>query len=333
MNIPDAIRTIRWMIRDTLRQSIATKLFWVMLAVTLVSVGVCSSVSVKGDSPTNSPLDLPAVLPPSEAAKLGEEKLKADGVRVVAGEVTLLFGTVKAPVGRNREDSVRMIELWLVAAVADTAGVLLALIWTAGFLPTFLEPQSATVLLAKPAPRWSILLGKYVGVVLFVGLFATFFIGGTWMALGLRTDIWFAAYWLAVPLLVVNFGIYYAVSSFLAVWTRSTVASAFGTLLFWLVCWLVNYTHVRLIAVPMDALTPTSMFMLDLAYWILPKPLDLGGIFYDSMQATGFSQKVPELEMIQNAGRFNPELSVLSSMGFAVGVLGLSAYEFTQTDY
>ena len=41
----------------------------------------------------------------------------------------------------------------LAGVVADTAGVLLALLWTAGFLPTFLEPAAVTVLLAKPAPR------------------------------------------------------------------------------------------------------------------------------------------------------------------------------------
>ena len=333
MNAPDAIRTVRWMIRDTLRQSMATKLFWVMLAATLVCVGLCASVSVHGDAAQASAYDLPAVLPVEEAAKIGEDKLKADGVRVVSGEVTLLFGAVKAPVGRSREDSVRMIELWLVGAIADTAGVLLALLWTAGFLPTFLEPQSATVLLAKPAPRWSILLGKYLGVVLFVGLFATLFIGGTWTALGLRTDVWFGAYWIAIPLLIINFGVYYAVSAFLAVWTRSTVVSAFGTLLFWIVCWAINFTHVRIQAVPIEALTPVSQFLLDTAYWVLPKPLDLGGIFFDAMQATGFSQKVPELEMIQNAGRFNPELSVATSAGFAAVVLGTAAYEFHQTDY
>src|SRR5207237_178155 len=46
MNLPTALRTVRWMVRDTFRQSLATKLFWVMLAVTAVCTLVCLSVDV-----------------------------------------------------------------------------------------------------------------------------------------------------------------------------------------------------------------------------------------------------------------------------------------------
>jgi hypothetical protein len=334
MNLPDAIRTVRWMVRDTLRQSVATKLFWVMLAATAVATAVCLSVDVTGEAtPPRHPDEIPAVLPKAEADKLDPAKVRNDGVRVVSGELTVGFGAVRVPVGRNTEDSVRLIQLWLAAAVADTAGVLLALLWTAGFLPTFLEPQSATVLLAKPAPRWSVLLGKYLGVVLFVGLHAALFIAATWLALGVKTGVFCTEYWLAVPLLVFNFGVFYAVSAFLAVWTRSTVASAFGTLLFWLVCWAMNYTHLRLAAYPIDGLAPMSQLLLDIGYWTLPKPLDLAGIFHDAMRADGFVMKVDELQRAQDAGRFSPELSMLASGGFAAATLGLAAYEFEMTDY
>jgi ABC-type transport system involved in multi-copper enzyme maturation permease subunit len=334
MNLPDVIRTIRWMVRDTLRQSLSTKLFWVMLAVTAVATLLCLSVEVQGDTPVaRADYEVPAALPKAEAGRLGADKLKNDGVRVIAGEVTLGFGAVTVPIGRNREDSVRFIELWLVAAVADTVGVLLALLWTAGFLPTFLEPQAVTVLLAKPAPRWSLLVGKYLGVVLFVGLNAVLFIAGTWTALGLKTGVWYPAYWLAVPLLVLNFGVFYAVSAFLAVWTRSTVASAFGTLLFWVLCWAMNYTHHRLTAYPIEGFTQMSQLLLDVGYWTLPKPLDLGGIFYDAMRADGFAVKVEELQQVQDAGKFHPELSLLASCGFSAAVLGLAAYEFEMMDY
>jgi ABC-type transport system involved in multi-copper enzyme maturation permease subunit len=322
------------MVRDTLRQSVATKLFWVMLATTVVATVVCLSVSVTGDAaPTRLDYEVPAVLPKGEVDRLGSEKVRADGVRVVSGEMTIGFGAMRVPVGRNREDSVRLIQLWLVAAVADTVGVLLALLWTAGFLPTFLEPQSATVLLAKPASRWAVLLGKYVGVVLFVGLNAALFVGSTWLALGVRTGVYAEDYWLAVPLLIFNFGVFYAVSAFLAVWTRSAVASAFGTLLFWLACWAMNYTHLRLAAYPVDGLGPVAQALLDIGYWTLPKPLDLAGIFHDTMRADGFVAGVDELRLAREAGRFSPELSVLASGGFAVVTLALTAHEFEMTDY
>jgi len=334
MNPPTALRTVRWMVRDTFRQSLATKLFWVMLAVTAVCTLVCLSVDVTGDMPSvKYDFEVPSYLPKGEAKKLGEEKVRADGVRVVSGEATLGFGTVKLPLGRDRVDAVRYIQVWLAAFLADTLGVLLALLWTAGLLPTFLEPQSATVLLAKPVPRWAILFGKYLGVVLFVTLQAVLFVAGTWAALGLKTGVWNGAYWLAVPLLVVNFGVFYAVSAFLAVVTRSTVAAAFGTLLFWMLCWTMNYTHLWVTAHPWDGVTPASQFLLDAGYWVMPKPVDLGGIFFDAVGAQGFSAKLPELEAVQKKGLFHPELAVLSSLAFAAATLGLAAYEFRETDY
>ncbi|MCZ2343354.1 MAG: hypothetical protein LC104_16405 [Bacteroidales bacterium] len=333
MTLPELIRAVRWMVRDTFRQSLATKLFWVMLTVTAVCTLVCLSLDVHGDVTPVTELDLPLVLPKAEADKLNPEKLKADGVRVISGEVTLGFGTVTVPLGRNREDAVRFVQVLLAGGVGDTAGVLLALLWTAGFLPIFLEPQSATVLLAKPTPRWAILLGKYLGVVLFVGLQAILFVGATWLALGVKTGIWTGAYWLAIPLMVLNFGIFYAVSAFLAVWTRSTVACAFGVLLFWLFCWMMNYTHHRLVIYPPAGMTELAHTSLEMGYWLFPKPLDMGAIFYDAMQADAFQVKAEEVRKLQEAGQFQPELSVLASVLFTLGVLGGAAYEFRETDY
>ncbi len=334
MNLPDIVRCVRWMIRDTFRQSIATKLFYVMVALIAVCTLLCASVRVTGDvAPTTYDWEVPALIPKDEAEKLGMDRVKNDGVRVISGEVSFGFSATKVPLGRTREDAVHFIQTWLAGWLADTAGVLLALLWTAGFLPTFLEPQSATVLLAKPAPRWAILLGKYLGVVGFVGFQATLFIGCTWLALGCATGVWSAAYWLAVPLLVLNFAVFYSVSVFLSVWTRSTVASAFGTLIFWMLCWLVDYSHLRMLGQPSGSLAPLSQFLMDTGYWILPKPLDLSGIFFDAMNAEAISSKPSELKVAESGGLHHPEWSVASSLAFAAGVLGLSAYEFKMTDY
>jgi hypothetical protein len=354
MNLPDAIRTIRWMIRDTFRQAVSTKLAYVMLATTVVCSALCLSVSVEGDMRPQAERDFPGVLTVQEVTRIGREAAKrdgrdniseeearaigtatarGDGILIVAGEISVGFGMFKAPIGRSREDSVRQIMLILVGFIGDTLGVLLALLWTAGFLPAFLEPQSATVLLSKPAPRWAILIGKYLGVTLFVGLNAVLFILGTWVSLGFKTNVWFGAYWLAVPLLVVNFGIFYAVSSFLAVCTKSTVASGFGTLLFWFICWAINYTHHYLTAYPFAGMSGSSFMFMDFAYWLMPKPFDLGAIFFDAMYADGFAQKPDEFKVLEAAGRFHPELSMLASATFAAGTLGLAAFEFEKMDY
>ena len=92
MNLPAVIRTVRWMVRDTFRQAVATRLFWVMLAVTAVCTLVCLSVDVSGDNPAPPDADFKGVLPKSEADKLGMQKLKHDGVRVISGEATFACG-------------------------------------------------------------------------------------------------------------------------------------------------------------------------------------------------------------------------------------------------
>ena len=330
--LPEAIRTVRWMVRDTFRQSLHTKLFWVMLGATLLCTAFCASIRVQG-GPKASAGDPLYSLPKSEAAKIGTDVVKQDGVAIKDGEISFGFGAVKSPIGKTKEDSVKFAQIWIAALVGDSLGILLALIWTAGFLPSFLEPHSATVLFAKPAPRWGILLGKYLGVVGFVALQATIFIASTWLAMGIATGVWNGAYWFALPLLVVNFAIFYAVSTFIAVCSRSTVAAAFGTLLFWILSWAMNYTHHRLIAFPVDGLGGTGSFFLELGYWFLPKPLDMGGLFFQAMGAEGFYSETDELTILRSRGQFYPAASVGASAAFAVTTLAFACYELETTDY
>jgi ABC-type transport system involved in multi-copper enzyme maturation permease subunit len=328
-SLPAVLRTVRWMVRDTFRQSLASKLFWVMLGITAVCTVFCLGISVDtpGERETHKD-ELPFRTPKGENPAAEKE-----GIRVSGGTMTLGFGLFRLDVPKFKTDAVRFFQLWLAGVLADTAGVLLALLWTAGFLPTFLEPHAVTVLLAKPAPRWSLLVGKYLGVVLFVALHATLFVAGTWLGIGFATGVWRLEYWLAIPLLVVNFAVFYAFSSFLAVCTRSTVVAVFGTLLFWLLCWAVNMTHHHINAVEVKGLTPVSAFLIDAGYWGLPKPLDMSGLFFDAMKAGDYSTPIPELAAVKAKGQFHPELSVITSLLFAAGILGLAVYEFRTMDY
>lgn len=327
---PDAIRTVRWMVRDTFRQSVATKLFWAMLGLTVLCAAFCFGITVDAppERPTH-PAELKTRMPKSEVTPAVIE----EGIRVPDGKVTLGYGLFEYPITKNKTDSVRVILIWLAGVVADTIGVLMALLWTAGFLPTFLEPAAVTVLLAKPAPRWAILAGKYIGVVLFVALQSFLFVGATWFATGAATGVWDGMYWFAVPLLVVNFAVFYAVSALLAVCTRSTVVSVFGTLLFWLLCWAMNFTHHKLAADPVPGSTRTASVLVQVGYWTLPKPLDMGGIFFDAMKAEDYASPIPELAAAKARGSFHPEMAVLTSLAFAAAALAVAGYEFRHMDY
>ena len=328
-SLPVAIRTVRWMVRDTFRQSLSSKLFWVMLGMSAFCTVFCLGRRV--DTPgerERHPFEIPDFVPKGE-----DSRAPAEGVPEAGGRMSLGFGLFELDVPRFKSDAVKFFQLRLAGIVADTAGVLLALLWTGGFLPTFLEPNAVTVLLAKPAARWTLVIGKYLGVVLFVALHAVLFVGGTWAGIGVATGVWDATYWYAVPLLVINFAVFYAFSAFLAVWTRSTVVAVFGTLLFWVMCWAMNFAHHHAVGLEVPGVTPSSSVLIEAGYWALPKPLDMSGIFFDAMNAGTHTEPIRELEAVKEKGKFFPELSVLSSLAFAAVILGIAVYEFRKTDY
>jgi ABC-type transport system involved in multi-copper enzyme maturation permease subunit len=331
MKFPAAISAIRWLVQDTFRQSLASRIFWVMLAVSGLAILVCLSVSVEGDVTLQRPDELPEFLPKSDP-KVSDAR--RHGVEVIGGQVNLLWGAMPVALGRDRENAVRFLELLLAGGVADSLGLLLALVWTAGFLPAFLEPSAIAVLLAKPPPRWSLLVGKYLGVLVFVLFQATIFVVGTWLALGVRTGIWMPAYLLCIPLLLVHFAIFYSFSTMLATLSRSTVTCVFGSVLFWLLCWGMNYArHKSLVDPDLTALPTPFHATVEAAYWVTPKPADMSILLFEALEAREHFGMMDEIEQVRARGAFHPGLSVLASLLFAALTLVAAARQFETTDY
>lgn len=259
---------------------------------------------------------------------------RREGIDTISGRMTLAFGAISFPVARERDDSIRFIELILSGGIAGSVGLLLALVWTAGFLPTFLEASAASVLLAKPVGRWQLLVGKYLGVLTFVGFQVVLFVVLTWLALGLRTNVWDMTYWWCIPLLLLEFAVFYSFSVLLAVTTRSTVACVFGSLLFWLLAWGINYGSVTARGMEeSQQLSPSALALTQAAYWISPKPIDAGLILYNALDAHQHFEKPEVFKLLESGNAFSPALSLLSSFAIAIVLLALSAYEFGTKDY
>lgn len=313
MTAPATLLTARWLLWDTLRQAVAARLPWLLLAVTVVAVVFCLGTDVSG-LPRASADDLPSErLPSAEARKVAPGELAKSGVDVIDGRVTFLFGAVSVPWNTYREDAVRFLQLVLAGGVADTFGLLFVLIWTAALLPDFLEPASATVLLAKPVPRWSLLGGKYAGVVGLVAMQSALFVVATWLAIGARSGVWAPGYLLSVPLLTVHFMVFFSVSALLAVWARSATACMFGVVLFWLACWSVNVAR--------HADNPS--WLVEAGYWILPRPADGSQLLAQSIGAIG---------PVPNANP-TPEGWLLGSMVFVGGMLALAGWRLMRAVY
>jgi hypothetical protein len=333
MDLPAIVYTLRWFLRDTFRQALASRLSGLMLGASGVVIAVCLSVGVDGGillERDGERVDfLPAHDPFAEKARNGP-----GGVDVVSGELTVFFGKIHIPLGRDVRDTVHFLELLLAGGVADSLGVLLALVWTASFLPSFLQPSEVAVLLAKPTPRWVLLAGKYLGVLAFVAFQAAVFMGGTWMALGLRTGVWDMVYLLCVPLLVLHFAIFFGVSVLLAVCTRQPMVCICGSLLFWFLCWGMNYGRHAAVVAPDSAATSAVLgTAVEAGYWALPKPADLGMVLFDTLHASDSFQRPAALQAVDNRGAFHPLLSMLTSLVFTLLMLAASAWRFAVTDY
>lgn len=249
------------------------------------------------------------------------------------GAFTILFGTVPLIDGVSASVAVRYLQFFLAGIVADLFGILLALAWTAGFLPSFVEPSAASVMLAKPPGRAALFLSRFAGVVLFVGVQAIIFVGLTNLALGLRTGVWESTYCLCVPLLLVQFTIFFSFSAVLAVLTRNTAGCLIGSILFWLACWAMNYgRHAVVVLDPTPGLEAAAQ-VANFGYWFLPKPADFSLILYDALDAGRFGAPLVDLQRLHERGLFSPVWSVVSSLAFAAVLLALAVYEFVHDDY
>ena len=293
---------------------------------------VCLSVSVSAPGRLGPAGENPDFLPRFDREAHDAHKVRQSGVTVADGSLRLAFGAVRIPIARDVASAVHFLQLILAAGVADTLGLLLTLVWTAGFLPSFLDSRAVSVLLAKPISRETLLLGKYVGVLAFVLVQAAFFVGGTWLALAVRTGVWDAVYLRAVPLLLLHFAIFFSFSLLLAVCTRSTVVCVFGSIAFWGICWAINFGRHAVTAASeltsQGAFSAPLVWLADVGYWLFPKPVDLGKLVFDSLGAGAYFRT----PLAGDAG-ISLGLSVLTSLLFTGYILFAASRQFAKMDY
>lgn len=329
MNLPAAVNVVRWLVWDTFCQSLSSRIFWVMLTVSLIAIFFCFGVGVTGGKVEADPGQKPEFI--HKEMVTDRDAASLTGVNFIEGELTFGFGSVRVPHGRGAEDSIHFLQLMLSSGVAGTFGMLLTLIWTAGFLPSFLEPNAASVLLTKPVPRWTLLLGKFLGMIAFVGLQATIFVGGTWLVLGFRTGVWNETYLASIPLLMIEFAFFYSFSVFLAVATRSTIICIIGSVLFWILCVAINAGRIETM---LQADAPLlARWPLEFAYWVLPKPIDFNLIISQALDPQYAVKQWAAVAQMEKQGRFQPELAILTSTLFAGGMVALSALDVRKVDY
>ncbi len=249
---------------------------------------------------------------------------------MLAGSAACVAACLVAPLGGPADACA--VEQQLSAWVVHVAALLVALTATAGMLPAFFAPHTAPVLLAKPVPRPLLLAGKCLGVIAFVAFHASVLVGGTWLALAARSGAWDPAYLLSAPLMVLHFTVFFGFSAMLATATRNGAACAFGTVLFWLLCWAMNFgRHAAIGVLGPHTVSPGFGWIVDAAYWVLPKPLDFQLALVDGIHG-GWTQTLG-LGRVVAHGAWSPVLSLLASALAGAALLAVAGYDFSTAEY
>jgi hypothetical protein len=191
---------------------------------------------------------------------------------------------VKMPWVKFRENAVRYFESMLVFFTSDAVGLVFALIWTAGFIPEFLQGFWWNMLRLRPVSTGFMLLAKTSSIVMVLSLHGIILIGGTWIALGIATNVWNGLFLWSFAILVIQFICFYPASVFLGTWSRSTMVAIIGSIAFWAICWMVNHARIsNLAATTAESSSGLATWLINIAYWALPKPIDFSIILSDLM--------------------------------------------------
>jgi hypothetical protein len=146
--------------------------------------------------------------------------------------------------------------------------------------------------------------------------------------------VWDFNYLATIPVMTFQFAIFYSFSVMLAVVTRNTVACAFGTLLFFAACIVMNTARHTLVVHAGEPGYLTSMpMMVEAGYWFLPKPVDLVILLSSSLDASNYFQQMFEYHALHERGLFQPLLSLAASCLFMVICVWISALQFNEIDY
>lgn len=121
-------------------------------------------------------------------------------------------------------------------------GVLVAVLVTASIIPHTFEPGAIDLLLSKPVSRALVFLTKFSGGCAFILVVASYMIGGVFLIMGLRFEIWNWRFLLSIPVFLFLFAIYYGVSALAGLVWRNAIVSVVMTIVFWALCFGIGFT-------------------------------------------------------------------------------------------
>ncbi len=125
--------------------------------------------------------------------------------------------------------------VFVLATFLGFFGVFASLLVTAGMIPKTFEPGEISLLLSKPVRRSVLFITKFFGGCVFTFICATLLVGGVWLLLWFRFNLWRPELLLCIPLYVFLFAIYFSVSALAGAIWRNAIVSLALVVAFWVV--------------------------------------------------------------------------------------------------
>ena len=304
------------LIVDGFRESRDRKIFWVMLAISLLVTAALACIGF-----SSGQIDI------------------LFGLWTIDAEVFFIAGQLSS--GRIA----RMLVDGVLDLVVGFFGVMLAIIATAGSIPTFLQSGTIDVTLAKPIARWRLFLGRYLASLIFILVHATIFIVLTFLVAGLRWGVWLPGYLAAIPLMVILFSYLYCISALVGVYYRSAAAAVLLTIGAWVMFFGAQTLDDAFRLYPRLQEYPRFRQMATVGRWIVPKTQDITYLAQRWVGASGIDEIVsaeqahdPELiergaEVEARRMQMPAYQTIGSSLLFEAVILVLAIRKFSRSDF
>lgn len=252
-------------------------------------------------------------------------------------QIAFLFGLTSFTLPFPMAMTIFLLQQILSEWIAGLGGIVIALIITAGSVPSMLQKGSVDIMLSRPVNRTLLLLSKYVGGLTFACVTSLVFIGGSWLIISLRSGIWNWGYLATAGTLMVFFAVLYSIGVLAAVLTRSTIASMVAPGLAWLLGWGVTLAKNMSITLGTQfggtgGNISTFAKVMDVVAYALPRANDFNSI--NSYFILTGSYGVAGEDLVGRAGI--PEIAwlkvILSSAALIAAMLSIACWRFSKRD-
>lgn len=208
-----------------------------------------------------------------------------------------------------------------------------SLISTSSFIPSMLEKGTIDLLISKPVSRFTILISKFLGAVIFVFISMVFLIGSIWLILSLKSGYWSPDFLYSIFALTAAFAVMYSITVLIGLLTNSSVISILVN--FFLIFVLCPVLSIRETVIFPLVKNESVQFIFNFLYYIFPKP----GEIKDVTNAIIAGENVAFWKGAVSTNEVGMSLieptwmAVITSLLFCAVIMSYSVYYFSKKDY